>query len=273
MKRFRKQFWRGTVVFVLASWLALELHQAWQARLPNETFITGWVLFGCMLLLTLLNARKKLPFLPLLRAETWLQIHIYGGFFTVILFLIHLHFRVPHGGFDLTLTALFGIVTISGIVGLIFSRVLPRRLKVRGGEVLFEKIPAIRHSLKRQAENLVLGNQAASPVLAEFYARRLAGFFAGPENFWLHLLLESRQPINELLADMTDLRRLLTETDAKVLEQLMDLARQKDGLDYHYSLQKTLKMWLFVHLPFTYGLMLFALWHIVVVFAFSGGAQ
>jgi len=86
-------------------------------------------------------------------------------------------------------------------------------------------------------------------------------------------LQESRGPINQLLADLNDLRRLLNETDAKVLDQLVTLTRQKDGLDYHYALQSSLKLWLFAHLPITYGLMLFTLWHIVLVYAYSGGAQ
>jgi len=34
-----------------------------------------------------------------------------------------------------------------------------------------------------------------------------------------------------------------------------------------------LKTWLFVHIPLTYSLLLFSLAHIVVVFAFSGGAR
>jgi hypothetical protein len=44
-------------------------------------------------------------------------------------------------------------------------------------------------------------------------------------------------------------------------------------LDYHQSLQFTLKIWLFVHLPLTYSLMIFTLLHIVLVLAFSGGAR
>ena len=76
-----------------------------------------------------------------------------------------------------------------------------------------------------------------------------------------------------MLADLNDLRRLLSEADAKVLDQLAALARQKDGLDYHQALQSSLKLWLFVHLPFTYGLLLFTFWHIVLAYAYSGGAQ
>jgi len=272
MKRFEKQFWQGTLMFVAASLAALGLHWRWHERLPEYASLSGWVLFGFMALLALFNARKKLPFLPLGRAETWLQLHVYGGFFTAVLFLIHLNFRPPRGGFEITLAALFAAVTLSGIAGLLLSRELPRRLQTRGGEVLYEKIPAIRHALKLEAEALALGSPGGSPIIAEFYGRRLAGFFAGPQHFWPHLQ-ESRGPINRLLADVNDLRRLLSEADAKLLDRIAELARQKDGLDYHQALQATLKLWLFVHLPFTYGLMLFTLWHIVLVFAYSGGAQ
>jgi hypothetical protein len=272
MKRFRQQFLAGLVLLLIASTAALLAHDNWSRQLPDYAYLTGWALFGLMLLLTLFNARKRLPFLPLCKAETWLQIHIYGGFFTVILFLIHLNFRAPRGGFEITLAALFMVVTLSGIGGLILSRTLPKRLQSRGGEVVYEKIPAIRHALKVQAEMLALGAGKNSPVIAEFYVRRLAGFFNGPQNFWRHLL-ESRRPVNLRLAELYDLRRHLSEPERVTLEQLAQLLRQKDGLDYHRALQASLKLWLFVHLPFTYGLMLFTLAHIVVVFAFSGGVR
>jgi len=51
------------------------------------------------------------------------------------------------------------------------------------------------------------------------------------------------------------------------------LVRQKDGLDYHYALQLVLKGWLFTHIPLTYSLLLLTLVHVVLVFAFSGGAR
>ena len=86
-------------------------------------------------------------------------------------------------------------------------------------------------------------------------------------------LLESRRPVNALLLQLEDLRRYLNEPERLKLEQLSQLVRQKDGLDYHYALQTALKLWLFVHLPLTYSLMIFSLVHIVLVFAFSGGVR
>jgi len=250
---------------------ALWLHRKFCA-LPDYAFLTGWILFAAMMVLTFFNARKKLPFLPLGKAETWLQIHIYLGFFTVVLFLIHLNFRAPHGWFEITLAWLFALVSASGVVGLIFSRTLPRRLATRGGEVIFEKIPALRNALKIEAETLALGKDAKSPVIAEFYTKRLAPFFAGPKNLWLHVV-ESRRPLNALAAELDDLRRFTNETERATLDKLAALVRQKDGLDYHRALQLALKLWLFVHIPLTYGLLIFTALHIVLVFGFSGGAR
>jgi len=271
MNRFRRQFAFGLLALIAASAGALWLNAKYNG-LPNYAFLTGWALLAGMFVLTIYNVRKKLPFLPLGKSETWLQIHIYLGFFTTLLFLIHLNFRLPHGWFEITLAWLFVLVSGSGMVGLFFSRTLPRRLATRGGEAIFEKIPALRHAVKTGAENLALGAEAKSPIIAEFYTQRLAPFFAGPQNLWLHLV-ESRRPLNALIAELDDLRRFANETEKATLEKLAALVRQKDGLDYHRALQFALRLWLFVHIPLTYGLLIFTVLHVVLVFGFSGGAR
>ncbi len=103
MNRFRRQLFSGLFALVIATVAALWLHAKFGRALPDYAFLTGWILLVAMLVLTFYNARKKLPFLPLGNSETWLQIHIYLGFFTVLLFLIHLNFRLPHGWFEITL--------------------------------------------------------------------------------------------------------------------------------------------------------------------------
>jgi hypothetical protein len=270
MSRFGRQSLAGTFLLLLASAGALLAHRRWNETLPKYAYLSGWVLLAFMILLALYNVRKRLPFLRLGSSEAWLQIHIYAGFFTVVLFLIHLGFRVPTGWFEGTLAWLYVLVTGSGIVGLFLSRVLPRRLATRGGEVLYENIPALRHALRQEAETLALsGGQSA---IAEFYVQHLSEFFAGAKYFWAHLL-DSRRPLNALVSELDELRRYLNESERATVEKLSELAQRKDGLDYHHALQATLKLWLFVHLPLTYSLMILSVLHVVLVFAFSGGAR
>src|SRR5687767_381390 len=177
MNRFRRQFIAGSLLLAIASAAAIALHRHFSNALPNYAFLTGWVLLAVMLLLAAYNGRKKLPFLPLGSSEAWLQVHVYAGFFTVTLFLIHLNFRMPTGWFEGILAWLYLLVTGSGIVGLFISRVLPRRLATRGGEVIYEKIPALRHAVRQEAEALAL---AGGPqVIADFYVENLHEFFHG----------------------------------------------------------------------------------------------
>jgi hypothetical protein len=47
------------------------------------------------------------------------------------------------------------------------------------------------------------------------------------------------------------------------------LVERKDRLDYAHALQSVLKGWLFVHMPATYGMILLALVHLLLVYAFG----
>jgi hypothetical protein len=266
--------WLWLLALMAASAGAVAAHAYYSPRLPRLAYISGWALFGLMLLLTAYNARKKLPFLPLLSSRTWLEFHVYAGLLTALVFGVHIRGHVPTGPFEIVLATLFVLVTASGIVGLFLSRALPARLTTAGGEVPFERIPSIRHSLKVQAEALALQSAAESrsTILADFYRRRLKEFFEEPRNFWPHVF-EVRRPLNRLLQEIGDLNRYLNDKDRAALDQLAALVRQKNGLDYHRALQLVLKGWLFVHIPVTYSLLLVSLAHIVLVYAFSGGAR
>src|SRR6266487_4163958 len=85
--------------------------------LRNPALVSGLVLISLILLLGLFNARKKLPFLPLLKASTWLEVHIYGGLFAVVLFLFHIGLKAPQGFLEISLAILFLAVSLSGFFG------------------------------------------------------------------------------------------------------------------------------------------------------------
>lgn len=273
MTIFARQRLIGLLLLGVLLVAALWAHFRWGGHIGYWAHLSGWILFVTMVVLTAYNARKKLPFLPLISSEAWLQFHIYAGLFTAILFLAHVKFKMPTGWFEGTLAWLYVLVMLSGIVGLALSRIAPKRLTTRGGEVLYERIPVIRRNLQEQAEALALRSisEAKSATIADFYAAHLKDFFAGSRNFWLHLL-EVHRPVNMLLNQINDLNRYLNAKERQTLDEIAGLVRQKDVLDYHYAVQILLKGWLFVHIPVTYSLLLFTLVHIILVFAFSGGA-
>lgn len=271
---FSKQRWLGLTLFIALSAAIVWLYRHYTADVPRMSYLTGWVLFAVILLLTIYNGRKKLPFLPLLSSEAWLQFHIYAGLLTGVLFLVHVSCKIPAGWFQWILAWLYLLVMVSGFFGLFVSRAVPKRLTTRGGEVLFERIPAIRRQLQEQTEALALQSvgEVKSSTIADFYLRELKDFFEGPKNFKAHLF-EIRSPLNRLLNKISDVNRYLNEQERATMDKIAAQVRQKDGLDYHHALQLMVKLWLFVHIPLTYSLLLFTLAHIVLVFAFSGGAQ
>jgi hypothetical protein len=169
---------------------------------------------------------------------------------------------------------MFVAVTLSGIIGVWLSRALPRRLTSAGGEVPFERIPVVRRALRERAEALVVTAIPATDAttLADFYAARVSGFFAGPANFLPHLF-GSSHALNSLLADLGEMKKYLNAGETSAAVELAALVREKDALDLHWSMQLVLKAWLFVHIPLTYGMLVLVAVHVVIVYAYSGGAR
>ena len=241
---------------------------------PHMDYLTGWCLLVLVAYLTAYNARKKLAPLPLVSSRAWMRAHSWIGMLAGLVFVLHLRGRLPAGPFEWVLASLFVAVTLSGIAGWWLSKILPPRLTSAGGEVPYERIPVIRRSLRERAEALVLAGipAASATTLADFYAARLSDFMKGPANFGPHLFGSSRT-INSLLADLGQVQRYLSEDEKKTAGELAAILREKDALDLHRSVQLVLKGWLFVHIPLTYGMLVFIAAHVVLVYAFSGGAR
>ena len=263
--------WIGSLLLLAATALTTWLYAAWGRGHHHWAYPSGWVLFAIMILLTAFNARKKLPFIPLLSATTWMQIHIYVGFFTVVVFLFHTGFRAPAGGLEILTHALFAAVALSGVIGLALSRFLPPRLTAHGENVVFERIPGMIVSLRKEAEQLIVAAEAKthSSSIAEFYEARLAAFFARPRHLWSHLV-SSPKPLNSLLERIDALDRYLDADERETSAQIAGLVRAKNNLDHQWHLQGLLKVWLFVHIPLSFALLLFAAVHGWIAWRFTG---
>ncbi len=268
---FSKRRAIGIFVLVLASTAAVLLWLAAETALVRDVAVgSGIALLSVCLLLTLFNARKKVPFLPVLSGAAWLQFHIYAGLFSGVLFLVHICFRLPTGYFEWALALVFVGVFASGLVGLWLTRRLPRRLTRRGEQVIFERIPALRLELMHRAEAVVERGveESGARSVADFYERELRPFFLGTRNFLEHCL-HSNAPRHRVLSAMSAFERYVGSSEREVMNELRALVEQKDDLDYQHAGQTILKMWLFVHIPLTFSLLVLAGVHVVLVAIFQ----
>ncbi len=238
---------------------------------PRHSYLSGWALFVLMLFLTFFNMRKRVPFLRLGSAAFWMQLHLYVGVFSGALFFVHIGWSWPAGIFHQVLTLCFGVVFLTGVFGLWISRTFPRMLTITGYEIPFESIPHARSNLRKQAEALVLAgvDGHTSPVIADFYSKKLGMFFTRADNRWAHLR-QSRAPQVAHTSQFDEVQRYARKGEREMLDQLRDLVSRKHQLDYQYSLQSALRLWLFVHIPLSYSLLIFSVLHIILVHAYSG---
>ncbi len=266
-----KRRWRnvGLLALVVSALWAWLYHQ--QQNLQRDSFTSGYILIGTVLFLAAYNIRKFLPFIPWLGSSaSWMQFHIYVGLGSFFVFLWHVGLKLPNGIFESCLAALYVIVFGSGLLGLFWTRTIPRRLTAIGEQVIFEQIPLLRRQLVRQVQELLFQSPAKSVVLCRFYVQRLAGFFeqARPVSY---LVRPSGHACRALLSEIEDLDRYLSPPHRDAGRKLAEMVRRKDDLDYHLALQGRLKIWLFAHIGLTYSLVIVAIVHGVMVHAFHGG--
>ena len=266
--------WRNISIVAAISVLFLVIYWAYSLTMVHTNFRSGWALLILMFVLALYNMRKKLSFLPIGRSAVWLQFHLYIGVLTVVLFALHVGFRMPNGALEIAVALLFVFVAGSGLVGIFLSRTFARRLSVRGEEVIYERIPGMLKQIREEVEQLVFASvsETNSSSISDFYVKRLNSFFAKPRNFWWHLV-ESKRPRHRLLAGISDIERYLDAAERDTMKEVSNYIRIKDDLDYHYALQSVLKRWLFVHIPLTYCLILLSVMHGTLAYAFFGGLK
>lgn len=241
-------------------------------QLSNAAFSTGYALLAIILFLIAFHWRKKLAFLPLGNASTWMQLHIYLAILTAPLFGLHIQWRFPNGWFESLLASLFLLTFASGVWGLYLTRTYPRRLAQCSDQYLFERIPSIRYQLQQATRERILqgAERFGSTTLADFYHRHLAAYIEQPRGVVFCLLPNTRMR-RTVTQELASLNRYLSEQERDLANELFRAIRKKDELDYQHALQWTLKSWLVVHLMLSYALLTCIGWHVVMAHAFHGG--
>lgn len=259
----------GAIGLVVVSIGFVTLHIILDHNFVNVTWLSGLVLFILLCLLMLFGVRKRLPTLPLLPASFWLKAHTFVGLFALVVFFAHNGLSIPFGTLERFLAAFFLFTGLSGIIGLILSRIIPGRLTAHGENLNFERIPVLCQQLRKEVEAMVLESAEAtgSTTIADFYQKNLRNYFAKPL-FLLGTWLERKNKRVNLKERLEGLKRYLNSEEEKIAEELIEMVTTKQNLDVQWSLQGILKLWLFFHIPLSVGLFALALAHIALVWKF-----
>ncbi len=115
----------------------------------------GIAALATMLLLVMLSLKRKAPTLRIGRAQTWLRAHIWLGALLPLLVALHAGFR-SGGQLTVGLWVLLGIVTVSGLLGLLLQQLVPRLLLHSvPGETIWQQHARELQSLTQQATQIV----------------------------------------------------------------------------------------------------------------------
>ena len=255
----------GFAALVVLALIAFLLNMLFSEVSPGSVWGLTYGTLAALLMVgaALYGVRRRKPRLHTGRSYTWVQFHVYGGMFFLLLVFMHSGFHVPSGGVTWWLWFLSIWIVVSGLIGVGLQKWIPRILT--SGltvEVVYERIPDLVRQVRDRAEEVVL---AATDPVRDFYQKNVAGALVAPRTRLIYYFditggsqMQARQ--------FEYLRRVLSSDDQKNLDQLESIYKTKLELDAHYTLQKALRWWLYAHVPVSLMLLVLLAVHLYSVF-------
>ena len=235
-------------------------------RLGEPAILTGYTLLAAILLLGVFNARKKLSMIPVGRGSTWLAFHVVLGIFAIALFWLHLGALWPLGFYEQLLAGSFYLVSLSGVVGYLLQKALPRRLTETRVEIIYERIPAELAEIRERVQALALEctEKSGSDTVAQHCIGTLNWFFQRPRFQFSHLV-GGDVARYWLRGPGSAAGRYLNDVEKEYFDQIIALAELKSYVDRHFVCQGVMKKWLFLHIPLALAVIGLSLWHLILV--------
>jgi hypothetical protein len=200
--------------------------------------------------------------------EQWLQSHIYLGVLVLVVLFFHTGGRFNDRIAVATLV-LVAIVVASGIVGAILYVTVPRLLTEVESNLTVEEISEQLNQLARSMARIASGRSAPfQRIYDELLRQTVPGGLAG----W-RLLLSRLGRKKQQEGDWARLIALVPREEQEELRQMLVVSRQRRELLLRLIFQQryknVLEFWLYIHVPFTIALLLFAALHIGAVFYYG----
>lgn len=226
--------------------------------------IAGYLL---ILLLAFFGIRKRWYRSRFGTLEQWLQSHIYLGLLTLLLLTLHTGGRF-NDLIAVVTYAITAIVVISGAAGAILYVSVPRMLTEVESELSAEEISDQLNQLGKTMARIASGK---SVQFQKIHRSLVDDLRPGLLEGW-RLLLTSATKRRDA-GDLTALIALVPKTEQEDLRQELVVSRQRKELmirlRYQQRYRNILQAWLYIHVPFTIALLVFAVFHIAAVFYYA----
>ncbi len=263
----------GLYVWYANTWQGGPAGRTW----PGMAFgVAGTAL---MVFAGMLSARKKTLRIRFGSLSGWLKGHIWLGLLSVPLIFFHTAFRWG-GLLEQILMAVFLIVILSGLLGVILQNILPRLIKSQlDSEVVPDQMDHLCRGLQREADACVVAS-CGGPAVEQALAREpqaLSASTADPTNWLIGFYLETIRPYlgeatipgavlasnrqGELVFERA--RSSVPDRLRNTVDQLEELCRVRRRLQLQSQLHGLLHGWLKVHIPLSVMLLVFTVLHIV----------
>ena len=269
------------VLIVVISSALFWLVSVYGSALRDPRYLDGWILAVGMALQLLFHAANTRARLKPVSAARWRKFHVFLGYLLIPVFVSHSAFTLPDTGLEWALWGGFVVVAASGALGVYlawFSKACAGLHEHPG----YDHIARRRAELARDIQTIVAGATpaaAAGPLpeapydawIKELYANHLHDFLNGPRNFVSHLA-GSPRPLKRLTDEIDTLSGYVDRACQEQLEMIRELVVKKDREDFAAAYLGLARAWPYIHVPVTYGLLVVAVLHVLVVYAYSSGA-
>ncbi len=196
------------------------------------------------------------------RAWYYLQFHVYGGTLFLILVLMHINFSVPKGVLTWWLWALSIWIVFTGLLGSGLQKWIPTILNSSlSTEVNFNRIPELIAGIEKRAEKLA--SQSGQKV-KDLFHQSVADKLKAPQFRWM-FFVDVAGTIRQDLKAFSYLGKYLDATNKNQLDELEAIYKTKLEIDAHYTLQKTLRSWLMLHIPVAILILMLLVIHVLTV--------
>jgi len=228
----------------------------------------GTIGYALILLLAFFGIRKRWYRSRFGTLEQWLQSHIYLGVLTLVILLFHTGGRF-NDKIAIATLILVAIVVFSGIFGAILYVTVPRLLTEVESELTVVEISEQLNQLAKQMARIASGQSDAFQRIYNYLIEESKpGWLGG----WGLLISRLARRKAKTSAELPKLLTLVPADEEAELRQLLVVSRQRKELLirmlYQQRYKNILEAWLYIHIPFTIALLIFAIVHIAAVFYF-----